>query len=128
MPILAIALVVGVVGGAYGIGGGSLLAPLLVAVFALPVHGVAGAALFGTLVTSVAGVAIYQFLPAPPGIDARPDWALGVLFGLGGVAGMYAGARTQQHVSRRALELGIAVVLGLLAGAYAVGYALGPVR
>lgn len=57
--IFAMALVIGVVGGAYGIGGGSIMAPILVTVFCLPVHSVAGAALFGTLVTSVAGVAIY---------------------------------------------------------------------
>jgi uncharacterized membrane protein YfcA len=128
MPIFAIALVIGVIGGAYGIGGGSIMEPVLVAVFCLPVYDVAGAALFGTFATSVVGVALYQFLPAPPGIETRPDWALGILFGLGGVAGMYVGARTQKHVPQRTLELGIAVVLTLLAGGYVVGYVLGAVR
>lgn len=126
--VFGLALVVGVIGGAYGIGGGSIMAPILVAVFCLPVHGVAGAALFGTLVTSVAGVAIYQFLPAPPGIATQPDWALGALFGLGGLAGMYLGARTQKHVPPRVLELGIALILALLAGAYVAGYVLGALR
>ena len=128
LPIFAIALVIGVIGGAYGIGGGSIMAPVLVAVFCMSVHNVAGAALFGTLVTSVAGVALYQFLPAPPGIETRPDWALGILFGLGGAAGMYVGARTQKLVRQRTLELGIAVVLMLLAGGYVIGYVLGAVR
>jgi uncharacterized membrane protein YfcA len=122
MPIFAIALVIGVIGGAYGIGGGSIMAPVLVAAFCLPVHGVAGAALFGTLLTSVAGVAMYQFLPAPPGIETRPDWALGILFGLGGAAGMYVGARTQKYVPQRILELGLAVLLALLAGSYVIGF------
>lgn len=120
--VFAIALVIGVIGGAYGIGGGSIMAPVLVAVFCMSVHRVAGAALFGTFVTSVAGVALYQFLPAPPGIETRPDWALGVLFGLGGVAGMYVGARTQKHVPQRILELSLAVVLVLLASSYVLGY------
>lgn len=120
--VFAIALVIGVIGGAYGIGGGSIMAPVLIAVFCMSVHRVAGAALFGTFVTSVAGVALYQFLPAPPGIETRPDWALGVLFGLGGVAGMYAGARTQKHVPQRILELSLAVVLVLLASSYVLGY------
>jgi len=128
LPIFAIALVIGVIGGAYGIGGGSIMAPVLVAIFCMSVHNVAGAALFGTLVTSVAGVALYQFLPAPPGIETRPDWALGILFGLGGAAGMYVGARTQKLVRQRTLELGIAVVLMLLAGGYVIGYVLGAVR
>lgn len=128
VPIFAIALVVGMIGGAYGIGGGAIMAPVLVAVFCLPVHGVAGAALFGTFVTSVAGVALYQLLPAPAGIETRPDWALGILFGLGGVAGMYAGARMQKHVPQRALERGIALVLALLACGYVGGYLLAAVR
>jgi len=121
-PILFIAVVVGAVGGAYGVGGGAIMAPVLVAVFRLPLHAVAGATLFGTLVTSAAGVAMYQFLPAPPGIETRPDWALGILFGLGGAAGMYIGARTQKHVPQRALEFGLAAVLALLAGGYVVGF------
>ena len=128
MPIFAIALIIGVIGGAYGIGGGAIVAPVLVAVFRLPIHGVAGATLFGTFVTSVVGVALYQWLPAPPGIETRPDWALGVLFGLGGVAGMYLGARTQKHVPQRLLALGIAVVLTVLAGSYVLGYWLDAVH
>ncbi len=124
IPIFTIALFIGIIGGAYGIGGGSIMAPVLVAVFCLPVYDVAGAALFGTFATSVVGVALYQFLPAPPGIETRPDWALGILFGLGGIAGMYVGALTQKHVSQRTLELGLAVVLALLAGGYVVGYVL----
>jgi len=94
----------------------------------LPVHGVAGAALFGTPVTSVVGVALYQFLPAPPGIQTQPDWALGILFGLGGLAGMRVGARTQKFIRQRAVELGLAVVLALLAGSYVAGFWLSAVR
>jgi hypothetical protein len=128
MPIFAIALVIGVIGGAYGIGGGSIMAPALIAVFSLPVHRVAGAALFGTFATSVVGVALYQFMPAPAGIETRPDWALGVLFGLGGLVGMYVGARTQKHVPQHTLEIGIAMLLAVLAGGYVLEYVLGAFR
>ena len=123
--ISAVALVIGVIGGAYGVGGGAIMAPVLVTVFRMPVHGVAGATMFGTLLTSVAGCAIYEFLPPPPGIETRPDWALGILFGLGGAVGMYLGARMQKHVPQRVLELGLAVILALLAGSYVLGYWLG---
>jgi uncharacterized membrane protein YfcA len=122
MSVVQVALVIGVIGGAYGLGGGAFMAPVLVAMLRLPIHAVAGATLFGTLVTSVAGVMLYQFLPAPPGVETRPDWVLGILFGTGGLAGMYAGARMQKHLHQRALEYGMATVLSLLAGGYAVEF------
>lgn len=68
--------------------------------------------------TSVAGVVLYQFLPAPTGVETRPDWALGILFGLGGAAGMYFGARMQKRVPQLALKAGLAAVLSLLAVQY----------
>lgn len=120
--IFLMSLGIGVIGGAYGIGGGSLMAPVLVAVFGLSVHAVAGAALFGTFVTSIVGVALYQFLPTPTGLPAQPDWPLGLLFGLGGTAGMYLGARSQKHVPQRALKIGLAVVLTGLATGYVIQY------
>ncbi|MDP1653182.1 MAG: sulfite exporter TauE/SafE family protein [Rhodocyclaceae bacterium] len=120
--IFLMSLGIGVIGGAYGIGGGSLMAPVLVAVFGLSVHAVAGAALFGTFVTSVVGVLLYQFLPAPAGMTTQPDWPLGILFGLGGAAGMYLGARAQKHVPQRALKIGLALVLTGLAAGYVIQY------
>lgn len=127
-PVFWIALVIGVIGGTYGIGGGAIMAPVLVAFFGMSLHSVSGATLFGTLVTSIAGVTLYQFMPAPAGTATHPDWVLGVLFGLGGLAGMYAGARTQKYVPQRALEFGIATVLALLAVGYVGGYFLGTAR
>jgi uncharacterized membrane protein YfcA len=53
---------VGIAGGIYGIGGGSLVAPFLVALFKIPVYTVAGATLMGTLLTSIAGVSFYHLL------------------------------------------------------------------
>lgn len=113
-----LALAVGMIGGIYGIGGGSIIAPFCIAIFGLPVHAVAGAALAATLFTSVAGVALYSVLPAPTGVITQPDWALGLLFGLGGVAGMYLGARCQKHVPQRSLKLLLGVLLMFLAGHY----------
>jgi uncharacterized membrane protein YfcA len=124
LQILAAALAIGVIGGAYGIGGGSIMAPVLVAVFGFELHAIADAALFGTLATSVVGAAVYQFLPAPPGIEARPDWALGILFGLGGAAGMYVGARMQKLIPRGVLEIGLGVVLALVFAGYVLGSVL----
>jgi uncharacterized membrane protein YfcA len=97
--------VVGIVGGVYGIGGGSIIAPFLMTFFGLPVYTIAGAALMGTLVTSVVGVLFYQFLaPFYPNVGVSPDWALGLLFGLGGFLGMYSGARLQKYASARLIK------------------------
>src|SRR5215208_3190811 len=52
MAIFALSVGVGVIGGIYSIGGGSIIAPFLVTVFGLPVYTVAGATLIGTFVTS----------------------------------------------------------------------------
>jgi len=116
--VLALACLVGVVGGAYGIGGGAIIAPVLVGVMRLPIHAVAGAALAGTFATSVLGVAVYSLLPVPGGGSAAPDWLLGALFGLGGLAGMVLGAATQRYLSQRLLRLG----LGLGLAGLALGY------
>ena len=112
MTILMMSLVVGVVGGVYGIGGGSIIAPFFVSICGLPVYTVAGAALMGTLVTSVAGVAFYQFLAAfHVGQSIAPDWGLGILFGLGGMCGMYCGARMQKHVPARLIKAMLCVII-----------------
>ncbi len=103
VPLLGIfflSFVVGIIGGIYGIGGGAIIAPFFVTFFGLPVYIVAGATLMGTFVTSIAGVAFYQAIaPYYPEFSVAPDWLLGVLFGIGGAAGMYLGARLQKYVS-----------------------------
>ncbi len=96
--VLTVSFVVGIIGGVYGIGGGAIMAPFCVSVLHLPVHTVAGAALMGTFVASLAGVGFYSLLPAPGAVSTSPDWLLGLLFGVGGLAGIYVGSRLQKHV------------------------------
>ena len=60
--VVVVSLVVGVVGGIYGIGGGSIVAPYLVAIVGRSVYRVAGAALCATFVTSLVGVIAFQAL------------------------------------------------------------------
>lgn len=59
----------------------------------------------GTFVTSLAGVAFYSVLaPFYPGLSITPDWFLGILFGIGGMFGMYLGARCQKFVPSRVIK------------------------
>ena len=121
--IFALSFIVGIVGGTYGIGGGAIIAPFFVAVFGLPVYTVAGAALMGTFITSVAGVGFYMLIaPWYPQQAVSPDWLLGILFGLGGMAGMYLGARTQKFVPAKLIKGLLAVILMYLAVTYISGY------
>ena len=123
--VFILSLVVGVIGGTYGIGGGAIIAPFFVAIYGLPVHTVAGATLMGTFVTSVAGVAFYRLLQpfyVSTGMAVAPDWLLGFLFGVGGLAGMYLGARTQRFVSARILKTFLGILLLAVALRYLAGY------
>jgi len=123
LGIFALSFVVGIVGGVYGIGGGAIIAPFFVTVFRLPVYTVAGAALMGTFITSIAGVGFYQAIaPFYPDMTVAPDWALGVLFGLGGAAGMYLGARTQKFVPARGIKAMLGLVVLFTAAKYVIGF------
>ncbi|MBI9081014.1 MAG: sulfite exporter TauE/SafE family protein [Pseudodesulfovibrio sp.] len=123
MGILSLSLVVGVVGGIYGIGGGSIIAPFFVAVFGLPVYTVAGAALMGTFVTSVAGVAFFQFIASYyPNQVVAPDWGLGILFGLGGMLGMYFGARCQKFLPAKVIKWMLCGVILFTAAKYVLDF------
>jgi uncharacterized membrane protein YfcA len=117
-----LAFVVGVIGGTYGIGGGAIIAPFCVAVFHLPVYTIAGAALMGTLITSVAGVVFYSIIPAKAGMATSPDWMLGFLFGAGGFIGIYLGARFQKFVPQKAIKLMLGTIIVFLAIRYISQY------
>lgn len=121
--VFALSLGVGVLGGIYSIGGGSIIAPSLVTAFGLPVYAVAGATLIGTFATSVAGVAFFELLAAmgfgsSAGAPVAPDWLLGLTLGVGGLAGTYAGARLQRYVPERLIRGVLGVLVTLLALRY----------
>jgi uncharacterized membrane protein YfcA len=122
--LFAVALAVGLISGTYGIGGGAMVAPFLAAIFQLPIYTIAGATLTSTFITSVAGVGFYSLIaPFYPHVGpVAPDWALGALFGVGGFAGMYIGARIQRFFSGKVIRLGLGVVITGLALKYIVGF------
>lgn len=119
--LFILTFVVGIIGGTYGIGGGSIIAPFLMAMFGLPVYTIAGAALLGTFLTSIAGVIFYTIIApmyAHTGLAIAPDWMLGALFGAGGFLGMYCGARVQKYIPAKTIKLILGIVILLLALRY----------
>jgi uncharacterized membrane protein YfcA len=116
--MFVLAFIVGIIGGTYGIGGGAIIAPFCVAVFQLPVYTVAGAALMGTFLTSIAGIAFYSVIPAKNGMATSPDWLLGFLFGMGGFVGMYLGAAFQKFVPQKFIKVMLGVLIVYVASKY----------
>ena len=97
-PVLVVlAATVDCVGGIYGIGGGSILAPVLIGSGRPPAE-VAPAALASTFVTSVAGVISFTILSVHQRLAVAPDWPTGLALGIGGLAGAYTGARLQKRL------------------------------
>jgi uncharacterized membrane protein YfcA len=115
--VWGLALVVGVVGGIYGIGGGSLLAPILIAL-GFSVYEVAPATLAATFLTSIAGIATFPILQLDPGGAIAPEWILGAFLGAGGFAGSYLGARLQSRLPERSLRRLLGCVACVVAARY----------
>jgi uncharacterized protein len=125
--LFMLSLVVGLVGGIYGIGGGAIIAPFIVTFFHLPIHTIAGATLMGTCITSIGGVLFYPLIGphfASSGEAVSPDWLLGVLFGVGGFIGMYLGASVQKYVPGWIIRPILGIIIGVLGLKYVTGYFL----
>ncbi len=123
--LLLLTFIVGIVGGTYGIGGGAIIAPFLITFYALPVYTIAGSALMGTFLTSIVGVGIYTVIApiyAHTGLAIAPDWKLGILFGIGGFAGMYCGARAQKFVPGKVIRCILGLLITFLAMRYVLQY------
>ncbi len=123
-----ISFFIGIVGSIYGIGGGALLVPILVVVFHLPVYAISGVALAGTFINSVIGVVIYIVLGqfyGRPDLVITPDWLLGLLFGIGGLAGTYTGASLQKYMPVRLIKGILTVCLLFIAVKYVLGFISG---
>jgi uncharacterized membrane protein YfcA len=53
---------------------------------------------------------------------AAPDWLLGILFGAGGLIGMYLGARVQKYVPERWIKLMLGTVIIAVASQYILSF------
>ena len=115
VALAVLAAGVGCIGGIYGVGGGSIIAPILVGSGRSPTE-VAPATLASTFITSIAGVITFVVLSVQRSESVAPDWGIGLALGLGGLLGGYCGARLQPHLPEaliRKLLGGLVLAIGL---------------
>ena len=105
LRLALVGLVAGVFSSVFGVGGGIVLVPLLVAFLAFPAHAAAATSLGAILVTATAGVALWALRG-----EVRPAYA--ALVGIPAVFGALVGTSLQQRFTNRALTGAFA---GLLA-------------
>jgi uncharacterized membrane protein YfcA len=115
--LVVLAFLVGCVGGIYGIGGGSVLAPVLIG-SGRPAAEVAAAALASTFATSVAGVVTFAVLSLHQRGSIAPAWATGVALGIGGLAGAYTGARIQGRLPEALIRRIVSVLVIAIGARY----------
>ncbi|MBB1028683.1 sulfite exporter TauE/SafE family protein, partial [Dietzia sp. DQ11-38-2] len=100
-----------------GIGGGSILSPLLVA-GGLAVGVVAPAALATTWITSVVGAVVFTVLARFSTDPVAPAWGVGIVCGLGGLIGGYLGVLLQPRIPELGLRTGLGVAALAVSGVY----------
>ena len=97
-------LVAGVFSAVFGVGGGIIVVPLLLALASFPMHAASATSLGAILVTAAAGAALYALRG-----DVRLGYA--ALVGLPAVAGVLAGTHVQRRLSGGNLQLAFAVLM-----------------
>lgn len=117
--IFFIGVSIGVISSAIGLGGGFILIPLLTIFFRMPLPLVAAASIPYIIALSCSGLAAYGFLAPVVGEKMiTPDWALGLFIAAGGLIGGWLGAKAQQAIPHRVLNLVLGTSVGLTGVVY----------
>jgi uncharacterized membrane protein YfcA len=104
---VVIGLVAGVFSALFGVGGGIIAVPLLIAVARLPARVATGTSLAAIGITALAGTILY-------GVEGELHVGYALLVGLPAVGGVLVGTAVQQRLPLRALSLGFALLLAAL--------------
>lgn len=109
LRLAVIASAAGVFSGLFGVGGGTVVVPLLILWLAYEEHEATG--------TSLGAIAVIAALAAGAhALYGNVDLAKGVLIGLPAIGGVLAGTALQQRISGSVVSGGFAVLLLLSAG------------
>jgi uncharacterized protein len=102
--LAAIATVAGAFSGLFGVGGGTVIVPLLLLWFDYDEHEATG--------TSLAAIVLIGLLAAAThGLYGNVDLLKGVLIGIPAIAGVVAGTALQQRIPTRAVSAIFALLL-----------------
>jgi uncharacterized membrane protein YfcA len=104
LRLVAIGLVAGVFSALFGVGGGIIVVPLLVAVVGLSGRAATGTSLAAITLTAAAGATAY-------GLHGDVKVGAAALVGLPAAFGAVAGVTLQQRLQTRTLMLGFALLL-----------------
>jgi len=102
--VLTLALLIGVTLGLLGGGGSILTLPILTYVAGVATKSAIASSLFVVAVTSAVGVVAHARA-------GRVRWRTGLLFGVAGMLGAFAGGRIAGHLPARGLMLGFAAMM-----------------
>jgi len=91
-PLVGIGLLVGALSGFFGIGGGFLIVPGLIAATAMPMINAVGSSLVGITAFGLTTAASYAF-------SGLVDWPLAILFVIGGALGGLGGIALAQRLA-----------------------------
>jgi uncharacterized membrane protein YfcA len=94
----------GLASGLTGIGGGTVMVPLLTGVLGLTQHRAHATSLVIVIFAALTAVALYV-------ARGQVDWGLVVALAIGGVVGAQVGVRTMRSLPERELRLAFAVFL-----------------
>lgn len=102
--LVGIGLVAGLFGALFGVGGGIVIVPLLVVLFAYDQRRASATSLAAILLSSIAGATTYALHG-----DVKPGAA--AIVGIPAVLGVLGGTALQQRLPVRALTYGFALLL-----------------
>jgi uncharacterized protein len=104
MKLAGIGVVSGFLGALFGVGGGIVIVPLLMAVLAFDQRRAAATSLAAILLTSAAGAATYA-------VHGDVKFGAAMLVGVPAVVGVIAGVDLQQRLAQRTLGYAFAVLV-----------------
>ena len=108
LKLVAIGLVAGLFSALFGVGGGIVIVPLLILLAGFDGKVATGTSLAAIGITALAGTTLYAF-------EGHVEVAHAALVGLPATLGVVVGTAVQQRVSGRALSLGFAGLLVVIA-------------
>ena len=120
LPLVGLAIVIGMIGAVLGIGGGFLMVPALIYLFRVPTSVVVGTSLFQILFTMLAATILHA------ATNQAVDILLALILILGGVFGAQFGARAARSVRGEWFRLLLALLILAIGARFSLDILVAP--